>query len=101
MEDADNRAANPYTALEGYRVYDALGAPVGEVDDTIYDAPSDVLKYLIVNGRTVLTDGMEVDAEEGRVYLPYDGATIESAPAFESLSGEFDAALREHYGQSG
>jgi sporulation protein YlmC with PRC-barrel domain len=101
VDEADNRADNPYTALEGYRAYDAQGAQVGEVDDTVYDAPSDVLKYLIVDGRTVLADGMEVDAEEGRIYLPYDRATIESAPAFEGLSGAFDTALREHYGQSG
>lgn len=101
MEDADNRADNPYTALEGYRAYDARGAEVGKVDETVYDAPSDVLKYLIVDGRTVPADGMEVDAEEGQVYLPYDRGTIESAPGFESISGEFDAALREHYGESG
>ena len=54
-----------------------------------------------MHGRTVPADGMEVDAEEGRVYLPNDRATIESAPGFESLYGEFDAALRKHYGQSG
>jgi hypothetical protein len=46
MESANDRSDNPYTQLEGYRVYDASGEEVGRIDDTVYDAPSDVLKYV-------------------------------------------------------
>jgi sporulation protein YlmC with PRC-barrel domain len=53
MEEKDHRADNPYTAMEGYGVYDASGEEVGRVEDTVYDAPSDVLKYLVVNGRPI------------------------------------------------
>ena len=51
MEDANDSSDNPYTQLEGYRVYDASGEEVGEIEDTVYDAPSDVLKYVVVRGR--------------------------------------------------
>ena len=47
MERANHRPDNPYTQLEGYRV-DASGEEVGEIEDTVYDAPSDVLKYVVV-----------------------------------------------------
>ena len=53
MEERDNRADNPYTAMEGYTVYDASGAEIGEVESTVYDAPSDVLKYVVVVGRRI------------------------------------------------
>ncbi|HEV8043994.1 MAG TPA: PRC-barrel domain-containing protein [Rubrobacter sp.] len=97
MEEKDHRADNPYTAMEGYRVYDASGEEIGRVDDTVYDAPSDVLKYLVVNGRAVLADWMEVDAEGQRVSIPYEAAAVESAPRMEEPSGAFDDAVREHY----
>ena len=51
MEGANDRSDNPYTQLEGYRVSDASGEEVGEIEDTVYDAPSDVLKYVVVRGR--------------------------------------------------
>ncbi|MCA1849234.1 MAG: PRC-barrel domain-containing protein, partial [Actinobacteria bacterium] len=34
--------------MEGYTVYDASGERIGEVGETVYDAPSDVLKYVVV-----------------------------------------------------
>ena len=98
MEEADHRADNPYTEMEGYRVYDASGAEVGEVGGTVYDAPSDVLKYLIVAGRPILAEDVEVEADEQRVLVPYNRETVESAPEMEELSGAFDDAVREHYG---
>jgi sporulation protein YlmC with PRC-barrel domain len=98
MEETEHTPDNPYTALEGYGVYDARGERIGEVEATIYDAPSNVLKYLAVNGRTVPADRMEVDAERERVTLPYEGEIIASAPELREPSGEFDAAVREHYG---
>lgn len=101
MDERDHNADNPYTALEGYKLLDAAGAEVGEIEDTVYDAPSDVLKYIVVNNRTVPADRLEVDAEEERVHAPYDRETIESAPALEGLSGAFDEALREHYSERG
>ena len=97
MEEKDHRAQNPYTAMEGYRVYDASGEEIGRVDDTVYDAPSDVLKYVVVNGRAVLADGIEVDANAQRVSIPYEAAAVESAPRMEDPSGAFDDAVREHY----
>ena len=72
MEERDNRADNPYTAMEGYTVYGASGAEIGEVESTVYDAPS--------------------------VSVPFDGETVESAPEMEDPSGTFDRAVREHYG---
>ncbi len=98
MEEADHRAENPYTEMEGYTVYDASGEEIGEVQETVYDAPSDVLKYVVVDGRPIPADSIDVDAGEESVFLPYDRGTVESAPRMQELSGAFDAALREHYG---
>ena len=99
MEEKDHRADNPYTAMEGYGVYDASGEEIGRVEDTVYDAPSDVLKYVVVNGRAVLADGIEVDADAQRVSIPYEAAAVESAPRIEDPSGAFDDAVREHYAE--
>ncbi|MGI9048674.1 MAG: hypothetical protein ACR2GU_04750 [Rubrobacteraceae bacterium] len=88
---------NPYTILEGYKLYDASREEVGEIEGTVYDEPSDILKYILVDGRVVPADGMEVDAEENHVFVPYDRKAIESAPKMEDYSGEFDERLREHY----
>jgi len=98
VEEANHRSDNPYTAIEGYGVYDARGEKVGEVGTTVYDAPSDVLKYLSVNGRAVPADRIAVDAEGERVTVPYDGEKLASAPELQETSGEFDEAVREHYG---
>jgi sporulation protein YlmC with PRC-barrel domain len=97
MEEKDHRPDNPYTQLEGYGVYDASGDAVGEIEETVYDAPSDVLKYVVVNGHPIPAERIDVDAEEQRVSVPYDAATIESAPEMEELSGAFDEAVHEHY----
>ncbi len=92
---------NPYTSLEGYRLYDADGSEVGEVEQTVYDAPADVLKYLVVNGRPVLAEGAEIDAERERVHVPYAREKIETAPELREFSGEFDRSLHEHYEERG
>ncbi len=97
MEEADHRADNPYTAMEGYTVYDASGTEVGEIEDTVYDAPSDVLKYVVVDGHPIPAESIDVDAAGQRVSVPYDRETVESAPEVEEPSGAFDAAVREHY----
>ena len=97
-EIEDARDENPYTAMEGYALEDAAGERVGEIEETVYDAVSDILKYVVVNGRAVPTDGIEVNAEEGRVRVPYRREIIESAPNLEDPSGGFDRALRSHYG---
>jgi sporulation protein YlmC with PRC-barrel domain len=99
MEEKDHRADNPYTAMEGYGVYDASGVEIGRVEGTVYDAPSAVLKYVVVNGRPIPADRVEVDAEEQRVSVPYDAAAVESAPRLEEPSGAFDDAVREHYAE--
>ena len=96
-EVGDDRDQNPYTTMEGYELEDASGMRVGEVEETVYDAVSDVLKYVVVNGHTVPADRIEVYVEERRVRAPYDRETIESAPTLENPSGEFDRALRAHY----
>ena len=97
MENANDRSDNPYTQLEGYSVNDASGEEVGEIEDTVYDAPSDVLKYVVVRGRAIPADQIRVDAEDQRVSVPYDAATIESAPKIERTSGAFDDLVREHF----
>jgi sporulation protein YlmC with PRC-barrel domain len=97
VEEADHRAENPYTEMEGYKVYDASGTEIGEIEDTVYDAPSDVLKYVVVAGRPILAEDVEVEPEEQRVSVPYDRETVESAPEMEEPSGAFDEAVREHY----
>ncbi len=102
IEDVeDTRDQNPYTAMEGYALEDAAGESVGEIEETVYDAVGDVLKYVVVDGRAVPADGIEVNAEEGRVRAPYRRETIQSAPALEDPSGEFDRALRAHYDERG
>jgi len=92
-----DEANNPYTALEGYEVYDASGEVVGEIEDTVYDAPSDVLKYVVVDGRPIPAEMIDVDVEARRVSVPCDRETVETAPEMEDPSGEFDAAVRAHY----
>lgn len=92
---------NPYTAMEGYELQDASGAAIGKVDRTVYDAPSDVLKYVIADGHTIPADRIEVDAENGRVRVPYSREAIESAPGPHDPTGEFDNALRAHYEERG
>ena len=101
MEEADHRADNPYTAMEGYELQDASDNKVGRIEETIYDAPSDVLKYVVANGRAIPADRIEVDAENERVRVPYTREVIESAPVPEDPSGEFDRALRAHYKEPG
>ncbi len=90
---------NPYTYLEGYKLYDASDTEVGKVEQTIYDAPSDVLKYVVVNGRTIPAERIEVKVERESVHVPYERETIETAPGLEEISGEFDRSLHEHYGE--
>ena len=92
---------NPYTTIEGYKLYDAAGREVGRVDQTVYDAPSAVLKYLVVNRHTIPADRIEVDIETERVRVPYERETVESAPDPEDPSGEFDRVLRAHYKEGG
>lgn len=94
MEEADN----PYAAMEGYTVYDASGAEIGEIESTVYDAPSDVLKYVVVDGRPIPAEVIEVDPDEQRVSVPFDRETVESAARMEGFSGAFDEAVHEHYG---
>lgn len=100
-EIEDARDQNPYTAVEGYALEDAAGERVGEIEETVYDAVGDILKYVVVNGRVVPADGIQVNAEEGRVRVPYRRETIGSAPTLKDPSGEFDRALRTHYKESG
>lgn len=97
MENTNDNADNPYTYLDGYKVSDASGEDVGKVEDTIYDAPSDVLKYVVVGGRAVPAERIEVHPEDQQVSVPYSAATVESAPRIEQPSGAFDDAVREHY----
>ena len=99
MDSEDHRASNPFTEMEGYEVLDASGASVGRVEDTVYDAVSNVLKYVVVNGRPILADKVDVDVEAERVSVPYDAAIVGSAPEIEDPSGAFDATVREHYGK--
>lgn len=94
MDEADN----PYTVMEGYTVYDTSGAGIGAVESTVYDAPSDVLKYVVVDGRPVPAESIRVDPDERRVSIPFDRETVESAPRMEGFSGSFDEAVHEHYG---
>jgi hypothetical protein len=102
IEDVEEtRDQNPYTTMEGYALEDAAGERVGEIEETVYDAVGDVLKYVVVDGRAVPADSIEVNAEEGRVWAPYRRETIESAPALKDPSGEFDQALRAHYEERG
>ena len=97
MESANHRPDNPYTQMEGYQVLDASGEEVGQIEDTIYDAPSDVLKYVVVRGHPIPAERVEVDAAEQRASVPYDSSTLESAPKMEEPSGAFDEAIHEHY----
>ena len=97
MEEADHRADNPYTEMEGYTVSDASGERIGEVEETVYDAPSDVLKYVVVGGHPIPAESIDVDVGERSISLPFDRESVESAPEMEKLSGAFDAAVREHY----
>lgn len=98
VERSDNRADNPYTEMEGYTVRDPSGAEIGEVQWTVYDAPSDVLKYIIVDKRPIPAEDIRVDPDGQLVSVPYDRETVDSAPAVEEeISGAFDRAVHEHY----
>ena len=93
----DHSADNPYTELEGYKVFDASHKEAGEVEGTVYDAPSDVLKYVVVDGRSIPAELLEVDAGNRSILTPYDRETIETAPEMQEMSGEFDEAVHEHF----
>jgi sporulation protein YlmC with PRC-barrel domain len=97
MEEKDHRPDNPYTQMEGYKVNDASGEVVGEIEETVYDAPSDVLKYVVVMGRPIPAERIEVDASGELASVPYDATTLESAPRMQEPSGAFDESVREHY----
>ncbi len=100
MDSEDHRASNPFTEIEGYEILDASGTGVGRVEDTVYDAVSNVLKYIVVAGRPIPADDVDVDAEAERVTVPHERSTIETAPEIRDLSGAFDDAVREHYGET-
>lgn len=101
MEEADNRTDNPYTEMEGYTVRDPSGLEVGTVEWTVYDAPGDVLKYIIVDERPVPAEDIRVDPDRRLVSIPYDRKTVESAPEIEDeVSGAFDRAIHEHYARA-
>jgi sporulation protein YlmC with PRC-barrel domain len=97
MDSEDHRASNPFTEIEGYEILDASGMGFGRVEDTVYDAVSNVLKYIVVAGRPIPADDVNVDAVAERVTIPYERSTVETAPEMQELSGAFDAAVREHY----
>jgi sporulation protein YlmC with PRC-barrel domain len=101
VEERDNRADNPYSAMEGYTVYDASGAEIGRIEETVYDAPSDVLKYVVVDGRPIPAEDITVDAHDESISVPFDRETVESAPRMQPLSGAFDEAVHQHYGDRG
>ncbi len=100
MDSEDHRASNPFTEMEGYDVLDTSGASVGRVEDTVYDAVSNVLKYIVVAGRPIPADDVSVDVEAERVTVPHGRSTIETAPEMQDLSGAFDDAVRGHYGET-
>ncbi len=100
MDSEDHRASNPFTEIEGYEILDTSGTGVGRVEDTVYDAVSNVLKYIVVGGRPIPADNVGVDAEAERVTVPHERSTIETAPQMQALSGAFDATVREHYGET-
>ena len=64
---------------------------------TVYGAPSAVRKYLVVDGRPIPAEAIDVDAAGQLVSIPYDREAVESAPEMEVPSGTFDAAVHEHY----
>jgi len=97
MQEEDHGPNNPYTYLEGYRVLDASGEDVGEIEGTVYDAPSDVLKYIAVRERPIPAERIEVNVEGQSVSVPYGAETIRSAPKLEVPSGAFDTSVHEHY----
>jgi hypothetical protein len=66
----------------------------GKVEETLFEAASALLKYVLVNGHAVPASEIEVNAEEGCVRVAYEGEIIESAPILEDPSGEFDRTLR-------
>jgi sporulation protein YlmC with PRC-barrel domain len=99
MEEAEHRPDNPYTEIEGYTARDASGVEVGKVEETVYDAPSGVLKYVSIDGRAVPADRLDVNPEDESVRLPYDRSLLDSAPALQEPSGEFEDTLRRHYGE--
>ncbi|WP_219973954.1 PRC-barrel domain-containing protein [Rubrobacter xylanophilus] len=99
MEEANHRADNPYTEWEGYEVVDASGEPVGRVERAVYDAPSGLLKYLSVDGRTVPAENLNAEPDRRRIRLPHPAERVRSAPPLEDPpTGGFDAEVRRHYG---
>ena len=97
IERVNDRSDTPYTYMEGYKVIDVAGEEVGEIEETVYDAPSDVLKYVVVGGRIIPAERIEVHVEGQSVSVPYDARTIESAPHITHFSGAFDQEVHEHY----
>ena len=51
----------------------------GKVEETLFEAASALLKYVLVNGHAVPASEIEVNAEEGCVRVAYEGEIIGSA----------------------
>lgn len=101
MDRVNDDTDNPYAQMEGYVVRDPSGSEVGEVESTVYDAPSDVLKYVVVKEHPIPAEDVRVDPDRGLVSIPFDRRTVESAPRMEEVSGAFDRAVHEHYRRGG
>ena len=71
---------NPYTEMEGYRVFDAQGEPVGRIEDTVYDEVSDVLKYVIVDGRPIPAEEISPSTRSRNTAPPSSGYSSKSLP---------------------
>lgn len=52
----------------GWTVYDASGEKVGKVKEVLADEQSDIFHGLLVDGRTILADGVAA-IHEGHIHL--------------------------------
>ena len=107
MESVSARTADPCRPLIGFEVLDRSNQPAGTLFSLWYYPGADAVQFfgvLIVGvagkGAVVPAEGVEVDATQRRVQLPYPRALIDEAPAYScgaELTTEQERDIYLHY----
>ena len=108
MESVSGRTADACRPLIGFEVLDRSNQPAGTLFSLWYYPGADAVQFFGVQtigvagkGAVVPAEGVEVDAMQRRVHLPYPSALIGEAPAYRcgaELTPEQERDIYLHYG---
>ena len=107
MESVSARPAEPCRPLIGFEVLDRSNQPAGTLFSLWYHQGADAVQFLGIQtggvagkGAVVPAEGVEVDARQRRVHLPYPRALVDEAPAYScgaELTPEQERDIYLHY----